>query len=365
MIDDLRNNLTVAGTGIVPARLTLVGAGLVPARRVRSGAATRPWATTQHWATTRVAPTVRGLGDRRYSEDGGWIAPVLVALIVILFTVTPIALHITQIAHNKLPTVDEAHPAGGTYEPGELFADTIVRLVEHELDGRSGWRPNDFFVWGPGVLADNNANRQLGIIQAVRESTRIFRDHLTKISNEQYDDNLQTADQLFRNDAEKFWFPSAENRYRLGIEHIRKYIAGLKGSGRKSRPINQRNIELIRLFQAWTDLLGDAHARLYDENAPFFQTDDYFYHSQGFAHVMYHLTLAIHREYKAEIDNRPVLKELLDGVAAALHQAASMKPLIVLDGSATGFTANHRRNLSTYTNEARQKMYSIREELEK
>jgi hypothetical protein len=42
-----------------------------------------------------------------------------------------------------------------------------------------------------------------------------------------------------------------------------------------------------------------------------------------------------------------------------------MKPLIVLDGSETGIFANHRHNLDAYISEARQKMYSIREELER
>jgi len=37
----------------------------------------------------------------------------------------------------------------------------------------------------------------------------------------------------------------------------------------------------------------------------------------------------------------------------------------VLDGSPDGIFANHRRNLDTYISEARQKLYSIREELER
>jgi hypothetical protein len=42
-----------------------------------------------------------------------------------------------------------------------------------------------------------------------------------------------------------------------------------------------------------------------------------------------------------------------------------LTPLIVLDGSPDGIFANHRRNLDTYISEARQKLYSIREELER
>jgi hypothetical protein len=316
----------------------------------------------RHSTARGDAPAGTAMAQRR---DGGWIAPLVLGLIALAFIVAPLVMHFTQISHNKLPTVNEVYPTDGTFASGELFADTIIRIVEHELDGRTGWRPNDFPLWGPWLWADNNSNRQLGIIQAVRETARIFKDNLTKVSNEQYDDNLQSADTEFRNDAQKMWFPSAESRLRAGVKSLRKYIAGLKTTPPKSRSLNQRNVELIRLFQAWTDLLGDAHARLYDDQAPFFQRDDYFYHAQGFAHVMYQLTLAIHREYAGEINNRPPLKELLNQVAVALEQAAALKPLIVLNGGPSGLLANHRRNLSTYLNEARQKMYSIREELEK
>ena len=45
--------------------------------------------------------------------------------------------------------------------------------------------------------------------------------------------------------------------------HLRMYVAGLHANPQTSSPLNQRNVELIRLFQSWTDLLGDAHAMLY------------------------------------------------------------------------------------------------------
>jgi hypothetical protein len=52
-------------------------------------------------------------------------------------------------------------------------------------------------------------------------------------------------------------------------------------------------------------------------------------------------------------------------VADALGRAAVLKPVIVLNGRSDGIFANHRRNLDGYIVEARQKLYSIREELEK
>jgi hypothetical protein len=71
------------------------------------------------------------------------------------------------------------------------------------------------------------------------------------------------------------------------------------------------------------------------------------------------------REYQHEFETKPVMRALFDEVTDALGQAAVMKPLIVLDGRPEGLLANHRRNLDAYISEARQKMYSIREELEK
>ena len=83
------------------------------------------------------------------------------------------------------------------------------------------------------------------------------------------------------------------------------------------------------------------------------------------AHTIYHLSKAVRREYAIDLINRPSVASLLDDVIDALGKAAVMKPLVVLDGGTEGLTANHRRNLDVYIVEARQKMYSIREELEK
>jgi hypothetical protein len=218
-------------------------------------------------------------------------------------------------------------------------------------------------------MADNNASRQLGIIMAVRETSRVFKDDLTKISSNEYDPNLVIADTDFRNDAEKWILPSAEHKYDDGVAHLRLYVAGLHATPPTSRELNQRNVELITLFEAWTDLLGDAHAMLFMTQKPDgspirpWNDDDYFYHAQGYAHVMYYMMIAVKREYHQTETTKPVIEQLMDETIAPLQRAATMKPLIVLNGSETGIFANHRHNLDAYISEARQKMYSIREEL--
>jgi hypothetical protein len=272
-----------------------------------------------------------------------------------------LALHLGQRRHDRL----DFDPDVADAISGERIAGALAALLDRELDSLTGWRPNDFFLWGPALFADNNANRQRGIILAVRETTRVFKDHLTKVSSNEYDADLVNADTMFRNDAEKLWFPSAEGRFRKGVEALRAYIAGLHTTPPRSRPLNRRNIELIRLFQTWSDMLGDAHASLYRDDVGMLRTDDVFYHAQGVAHVIHHVVRALEIEYHGDLTARPILETLFEEVAEALGHAAVLKPLVVLDGGPESLFANHRRNLDAYVNEARQKMYSIREELEK
>ena len=294
------------------------------------------------------------------------------AAIFLVWIVGNLALHFGLKSHDHLGyDIAQAFPPDKPTVPGEIFASTLAAIMDHELHTGFGWRPNDFFLWGPKVGADNNSDRQLGIIQAVRETTRIFKDNLTKVSSNQYDPNLVIADTDFRNDAEKWILPSPESKYDDGVERLRQYVAGLHTTPESSRELNTRAVELVRLVQAWTDLLGDAHANLYrtvmDNGSPVhsWDCDHYFYHSQGYAHVMYHMMIAIEREYAGQLKDDPVLKTLCDESIDALGKAALMKPLIVLNGSPDGLFANHRRNLDAYITEARQKMYSIREELQR
>src|SRR5271156_538724 len=272
-----------------------------------------------------------------------------------------LGLHFGQKTHDRLDySVNDAFPPDKPFVPGEIFATTLAAIMDNELNRGFGWRPNDFFLWGMHVMADNNANRQLGIIMAVRETTRVFKDHMTKVSANAFDPNLVIADTDFRNDAAKWALPSAESKYRDGVRHLRLYVKGLHTNPETSRELNQRNVELVRLFQAWGDMLGDAHANLYrtrkDDGSAVhaWDVDDYFYHAQGYAAVMFYMMQAVKREYHQALTTKPVLAQLFDESIDPLGKAAMMKPLVVLNGSPDGVFANHRRNLDAYISEARQ-----------
>ena len=291
------------------------------------------------------------------------LSPYLAAALIVLLVLLPLILHFGQKHHNQI-TIPPP-PGDQAYAPGAAFGNAAARIIEHELDGTTGWRPNDLILWGPRLAADNNANRQLGILQALRETLRLFKDELTKVSTDVYDKNLVEADNLLRNDPDKWMFPSAESRYREAVKRLDQYVAGLRGDNPSSRPIITRNSELIPLLAAWNTLLGTAHADMYRTDTDWFQVDDDFYRVTGFCHVIANMLPAVEQEYRVELDSRPGLRALFLEIHAPLARCAEIKPIYVFNGRDSGMLANSRRNLDAYVNEARQKIYSIRDELEK
>jgi hypothetical protein len=289
--------------------------------------------------------------------------PVAIAVVILGILVTPLVLHFGQKRHDVLTF--ELPPSPGDGPRGAAFAAAAGAMMTHELDGFTGWRPNDLPPWGPTLGPDNNASRQMGILLALRETVRVAKDNLTKVSSDVYDPNLVQADNLLRNDPEKWAFPSAESRYERAVERLRAYGDGLATDPPTSRPINARNVELIRLLSAWTDLLGGAHADLFGNRVGWFQIDDVYYQASGTCHVIAHMIPAIQIEYDRELTSRPVLSQLLAEAQVPLARCATMKPIVVFNGGDTSVLANHRRNLDAYVTEARQKLYSAREELEK
>ena len=117
----------------------------------------------------------------------------ILVLVALLAVGGPLTLHFGQKSHNQLGFDVHAEFPPERAPNGAAFASTLAALIEQELDSRTGWRPNDFFPWGMYLWADNNANRQLGILQTVRETLRVMKDHLTKVSSDEFDPHLVEA----------------------------------------------------------------------------------------------------------------------------------------------------------------------------
>ncbi|SFM42677.1 DUF2333 family protein [Thermodesulforhabdus norvegica] len=237
--------------------------------------------------------------------------------------------------------------------PGVTFVETMIRLMEHELDGRFlGWRPNDLII---GRFTDNINNFQLGVLEAMRFTTLRLKDSLTRMGEaDAYDRDLEDALNLFMNKATQFWFPSAESQYKEAVEHLKKFLRKLHTGERR---FYYRTDNLLALVVSYSDLLGNVNRTLImDRHADgrpvsWFETDDYFYYAKGVAHVMYEILKVVRVGFYEQLVTIDAV-EIMDEILHELHRAEQMDPWIILDADLDGLFANHRANLNAPLSEA-------------
>lgn len=237
--------------------------------------------------------------------------------------------------------------------PGVTFVETMIRLMEHELDGRFlGWRPNDLIL---GRFTDNINNFQLGVLEAMRFTTLRLKDSLTRMGEaDVYDRDLEDALNLFMNKATQFWFPSAESQYKEAVEHLKKFLKKLQTGERR---FYYRTDNLLALVVSYSDLLGNVNRTLimdrHTDGRPvsWFETDDYFYYAKGVAHVMYEILKVVRVGFYEQLVTIDAV-EIMDEILHELNRAENMDPWIILDGDLDGLFANHRANLNAPLSEA-------------
>ena len=105
------------------------------------------------------------------------LGPYAVVAVVLLLVLLPLVLHFGQKHHNEI-TIPPP-PGDQAYAPGAYFGNAAARIIEHELSGTTGWRPNDLLVWGPRVAADNKDAPSFHlyedrVIRHCRDSNLIF-----------------------------------------------------------------------------------------------------------------------------------------------------------------------------------------------
>ncbi len=236
--------------------------------------------------------------------------------------------------------------------PGIATTEAMIKPLEYELEERWwGWRPNDLIN-----VTDNVNYFQLGVLEVTRRASVALADRLARTgSTAAYDPNLETAVNWFMVKADAYWFPSAESKYREGLDELRAYKNRLeRGEGQFfTRPDN-----LIPLLATFEDLLGSCDENLLkteeDDGTKIGWTraDDYFYYTKGVAHSMLGILEAVHEDFHSMLESRRSA-EILHHAIEACHHAAEIDPWLILESDPDGFFANHRLNMAGPISHAR------------
>jgi len=256
----------------------------------------------------------------------------------------------------------------------------FIRANQILIEQMSGnWLPNDI-IW-PTVLLDNMPNFQIGELEVVRYNMRVLRDNLTRMrTTDKLDPYAEVAFTSLSNDPYKWLLPSAESKWRQGLENLVKFYQDL--SEGKSR-FYARADNLVELLGQYASLMGGANTRLInaprdidksleveqqgqekseapkmvDIDIPWYNIDDNFYYAQGVAYALCESLKAIRIDFIDVLEDKNSVR-LVDKILENLERC-SFEPLIVFNGDPESIFANHSLNLSGMFNDARQKINSL------
>lgn len=235
---------------------------------------------------------------------------------------------------------------------GMAFVDAVIRPMEYELIERFwGWRPNDILN-----VTDNVNSFQLGVLEVTRRTVVNLTERISRTgSTEAFDRNLQNAMNWFMIKADKFWFPSAESKYKAGLEELNTYFKKLE---KGTASFYTRTDNLIPLLMAYQDLLGSCDENLVKtkektgEPVSHFRADNYFYYAQGVASTMETILEAILEDFSITIENRRGT-EVLHRAIDSCRLAAKIDPWLITNSKPGSIVANHRANLAAPISHAR------------
>lgn len=259
---------------------------------------------------------------------------------------------------------------------GSCFIRTNQALIRQMLDD---WLPNDLF-W-PTVFLDNMPNFQIGELEVVRYNTRVLRDNLSRMrTTDKLDSDADAAFTSLSNDPYRWWFPSAESKWKNALAKLGAYHKNLESGQSNFYPRADNLVELLNQYASLmggvnTRLInapGDIHKaltlddtkketssriRMVDIDIPWYKIDDNFYYAQGVAYALYESFKSIRRDFMAVLVDKNSLK-LVDKILENLSRC-NFEPLLVTNGDPDSIFANHSLNLSGVFNDARQKINSL------
>jgi len=294
------------------------------------------------------------------------IVVVLVALLI--FVVVVMILNSRKPGDLALGEVDKK-------VKGAYFVKTNQALINYMT---ANWMPNDLF-W-PTVFLDNMPNFQIGVLEVVRYNVRVLRDNLSRMrTTDKLDPDAEAAFTALSNDPYKWWFPSAESKWKLANTHLTAYDRNLL-SGKSN--FFARADNLVELLNQYLSLMGGVNTRLInaprdikttlaveeekgkispttmvDIDIPWRQIDDNFYYAQGVAYALHQSFKAIRTDFIDVLADKNSL-QLADKILEVLGRC-QFEPLIVFNGDPGSIFANHSLNLSGVFNDARQKINSL------
>jgi hypothetical protein len=262
----------------------------------------------------------------------------LAAIVVLALLYYPIGMLMVHRIDDDTTMIADA-PQGGS----EAVAMTI-RLIERETRDHP-WTPMaPFFM--PSAALDNMPNFQTGIRDALSRFTIELTDQIGRVRGSSAADSDLEAATGFLKYAPDVWYynvsesllpqRSSAEQYRNAAKALRAYNLRLSEG---NAVFERRADNLLATLDRFSADLGSASAAIGDaleEYSAFsIYADDVFYHNKGRLYGYYMLLTSLQADFQNIIAEKEVAS-LWAQMLASLNAAATMDPLIVINGSPDG-----------------------------
>lgn len=230
-------------------------------------------------------------------------------------------------------------PPGGSHAVA-----MTVRLIERETRENS-WTPMaPFFM--PSAALDNMPNFQTGIRDALSRFTIELTDQIGRIrGSSAADTDLEAATGFLKYAPDVWYYNVSESLLpqRSSAEQYRNAAAALRVYNRRLSEGNavfeRRADNLLATLDRFSSDLGSASAATGDAleqySAFSIYADDVFYHNKGRLYGYYMLLTALQADFQNVVAEKEVAS-LWAQMLSSMHAAASMNPLVVINGSPDG-----------------------------
>jgi len=274
--------------------------------------------------------------------------------------------------------------AGGKSEKlvaGYMTTEALVRVAKTLLDKPGGYISND--IMPPMVFMDDIKNWELGVLVQIRDLARVLRNDLSRSQSQSLEDpDLAEAETLFNFSNHSWWLPATEDQYRMGIEHLQRYLTRLTNAdintqfharadnlsnwlavvGTRLGSLSQRLGASVGQARIDATLLGEAESGHSIEmvKTDWLEIDDIFYETRGTTWALVHFFHAVEDDFgavlrrkNAVVSIRQIIREL------EATQSVIWSPM-VLNGSGFGFVTNYSLIMVSYIARANSAIIDLR-----
>jgi hypothetical protein len=270
---------------------------------------------------------------------------------------------------------------------GYITTTTFIQIANTLLDKRGGYLSNDVFP--PGIWMDNVPEWEFGVLTALRDTARVYRNDFSRSQSQSAEDpDLSLAEGQFFFDNASWVLPQTEDEYADGIQRFESYRARLADPGQTNAQfyaradnlqqwlatvetrlgsLSQRLSASVGKRQLNVDLAGDAAATQATDvpqdslvKTPWLQIDNVFYEARGFTWAMLHLLRALEQDFGDVLDKKAARVSLQQIIRELEPTQDTLWSPMVLNGDGLGPLANHSLVMASYISRANAAIIDLR-----